>query len=158
MSRDITAELDFLRESNNIEDVWDDRSLMGAWWAWDWLLRQERFTSFVVKTVHQILMQDQPLDRDLHGRYRTCAVYVGNHQGASWEQIPGLIDDWIAHIHRSDDWQADHVAYERIHPFVDGNGRTGRMFMNWQRLRLGLPVLVIRESEKREYYRWFAGD
>ena len=51
--------------------------------------------------------------------------------------------------------KASHIAYERIHPFIDGNGRTGRMFMNWQRLKAGLPILVIKEKEKQEYYKWF---
>lgn len=49
-----------------------------------------------------------------------------------------------------------HVEYEIIHPFVDGNGRTGRMFMNWERLKGGLPILVIHEGEEQqEYYKWF---
>jgi len=48
-----------------------------------------------------------------------------------------------------------HINFEKIHPFIDGNGRIGRMLLNWQRVKLGLPVLVIKESEKQEYYKWF---
>ena len=49
----------------------------------------------------------------------------------------------------------NHVKFESIHPFVDGNGRTGRLLMNWIRIKIGLPILVIKESEKFEYYKWF---
>jgi len=48
-----------------------------------------------------------------------------------------------------------HVHYEAIHPFIDGNGRTGRMFMNYWRVKVGLPILVIKELERHEYYEWF---
>lgn len=48
-----------------------------------------------------------------------------------------------------------HVDFEVIHPFVDGNGRMGRILMNWTRIKVGLPILIIREREKQQYYRWF---
>jgi Fic family protein len=54
-----------------------------------------------------------------------------------------------------ENWKDHHIRYEHIHPFVDGNGRTGRMFMNWERLKAGLPLLVIKESKKYDYYDWF---
>lgn len=49
-----------------------------------------------------------------------------------------------------------HVAFEDVHPFPDGNGRTGRVLYNWHRLRLGLPIHVIHEGDEQyEYYQWF---
>jgi len=48
-----------------------------------------------------------------------------------------------------------HIQFEKIHPFEDGNGRTGRILMNIQRLKVGLPILVIYDKEKFEYYKWF---
>ena len=47
------------------------------------------------------------------------------------------------------------VIFNIIHPFEDGNGRTSRILMNIQRLNLGLPLLIIKESEKQKYYDWF---
>lgn len=46
-----------------------------------------------------------------------------------------------------------HVFYERIHPFLDGNGRTGRMIMFRECLRNGLVPFIVLDAEKEEYYR-----
>lgn len=48
-----------------------------------------------------------------------------------------------------------HIKFEHIHPFVDGNGRIGRLLYNWHRLRLGLPIKIIYYKNRREYYDWF---
>ena len=48
-----------------------------------------------------------------------------------------------------------HIMFEHIHPFEDGNGRTGRILMNIQRLKIGLPILIIYEKHKFKYYDWF---
>lgn len=46
-----------------------------------------------------------------------------------------------------------HVFYERIHPFLDGNGRTGRMITFRECLRGGLVPSIVLDAEKAEYYR-----
>jgi len=45
-----------------------------------------------------------------------------------------------------------HAKFENIHPFADGNGRTGRLAMNYLLVRLGHPFLVIHEEDRRAYY------
>ena len=49
----------------------------------------------------------------------------------------------------------DRIWFEKNHPFEDGNGRTGRILLNWQRLQYGLPLLIIESYKKEEYYKWF---
>lgn len=46
-----------------------------------------------------------------------------------------------------------HVFYERIHPFLDGNGRTGCIIMFRECLRNGLVPFIVLDAEKAEYYR-----
>ena len=45
-----------------------------------------------------------------------------------------------------------HHEFEHIHPFIDGNGRTGRLWLNALRLRCGYPWLTVRFAERHSYY------
>ena len=49
-----------------------------------------------------------------------------------------------------------HIDFENLHPFRDGNGRTGRILMNIQMINSNLPLLIIHQGEEQqEYYKWF---
>lgn len=152
-------ELTFLKESNAIEGVYDDDSLKQAVFAWEYLKKERELTPGVVLKTHKILMLNQRLRPDEKGYFRKCQVYVGGREGLEWPFIPGFIEAWcaasmtLATIITPVDL---HIAYEKIHPFVDGNGRTGRMFLNWTRLKITEePLLIIKASERQDYYQWF---
>ncbi len=46
-----------------------------------------------------------------------------------------------------------HEKFERIHPFYDGNGRTGRMILNLMLLKRNLPPILVKNRTRKEYYR-----
>lgn len=161
-------EIKFLKESNAIEDVWDDDSLKQAKYAWNYLKKQKMMTEDVVLKTHKILMLHQPLRPDQRGYFRKCRVWVGDREGIPYYDIPLKIGGWCFSTNQYIGNDSDksiktkeeickqhHVYYEKIHPFVDGNGRTGRMFLNWMRLQMGLPLFIILEAEKWNYYKWF---
>lgn len=90
------------------------------------------------------------------------AIIGADFQTASSQQTPFLMQQWVDNLeYRLDisDRKEDkvsviveaHIEFERIHPFPDGNGRTGRMLMNYSLLNEGIAPLIIEGKDKLEY-------
>lgn len=145
--------IEWIRESNLIEGVdeidEDRRSLR----AWNWLCKQPFLTLEVVLKLHHKIMR-RKLGCEA-GRLRTCNVYVGNRTCPHYDLVPQLLHYWLHGYAKVLSPEKAHVEFEKIHPFVDGNGRTGRMIMNWQRIHEGLDPLCIKAAERWAYYEWF---
>jgi len=166
MKDDIIKE--FIKESNAIEGVYDEKENKQSLLVWNYLTGNFFLTPKVVLETHHILMQNL-LPEYEKGFFRRDYVMVNGRLGIDPDDILSSISRWAERVRddilglvdgsneqKEGILKQRHIEYEKIHPFIDGNGRTGRMFMNWQRLRMGLPILVIKESEKHEYYKWFA--
>ena len=105
--------------------------------------------------------------RHMQGEYRDTTVYIGNLSEAVYyppdpEDIPELMKSWIRETNIEsvtvkeifEKIAANHIRFERIHPFADGNGRTGRMIINQQLINNGLLPVSIRPTGKyREAFR-----
>ncbi len=110
---------------------------------------------------HQMLIGG--IDDNIAGRFRGKGEYVrvGTHIAPSPEQIERLIDGLLINYSSNHiDYFLDqiakfHLEFEHIHPFCDGNGRIGRVLINFQLLKLGFPRIIIRDKEKDIYYRAF---
>jgi len=112
----------------------------------------------MVLLLHKMLMSN--IKEDIAGRFRLAGEYVkvGNHIAAAPEQIEGLLDKLFI------DYKTDHLSFvikkiakfhvnfEHIHPFMDGNGRMGRVIINFQLYRNGFPGIIIRNKDKKVYY------
>ena len=48
-----------------------------------------------------------------------------------------------------------HIAFESIHPFIDGNGRTGRLILNLELIRNGFPPINVKFTDRKRYYDAF---
>lgn len=53
---------------------------------------------------------------------------------------------------------ATHLEFERIHPFSDGNGRTGRLLINYELLRHDIPPIVIPKDERTRYFEMLSSN
>lgn len=148
-----------LKESNAIEGVYDKASISCANRAWKYLITYDSMNTQLILYAHKLLMANQTIDSKYKGRYRDVPVYIG---GVRKSDPPLIIENklkqWCHKVNQNGDPIDMHVLFEDIHPFIDGNGRMGRILLNWQRVKKDLPLLVYTEDERQEYYKLFKKD
>lgn len=153
--------LEFLKESNAIEQVYGEQALTDAREAWDYAYENRKtLTVNDVLEIHFLLLQN--LDPEIAGKWRDCDVYIGGHRKKFFHEsvfIEGVTKtlEQMALKEKDDAFtRLVHVEFERLHPFTDGNGRTGRILYAMHRLNLGLPLHIIHVGEEQKaYYQWF---
>lgn len=148
----------WIRESNLIEDVdsvSEDKRCLRAWNK----LQHKKVGLDTILWLHKTLMWN--LDRPIAGKGRwklLVNVRVGGHVCPHYIEVYEKLITWIFNFplqKTEEEIRRYHVEFEKIHPFVDGNGRVGRMLMNWQRKLAGLEPLCIKADERHAYYEWF---
>jgi Fic family protein len=101
-------------------------------------------------------------DSEAPGAFReqNIAPFPGGMKPPSWTDVPAAIRDWLRDVSKlpTADLQierlaASHARFERIHAFLDGNGRTGRLLLNLLLLRLGYSPAIIYLRERGRYLR-----
>ena len=116
----------------------------------------------LIVLIHQMLIGG--IDDAIAGRFRREGEYVrvGAYIAPAPEHVERMIE--TSRLEYSSDlgtYFLDRIArfhldFETIHPFCDGNGRIGRVIINFQLLQHGLPRIIIRNKEKDVYYRAFS--
>jgi fido (protein-threonine AMPylation protein) len=149
---------DHIRHSNLIEGIDDPAEDVRSLEAWEWLQEQRTLSQPVILELHKRITIAQ-LGDDA-GRFRSVPVTVGGHYPPNGMVMKGRLYGWG--IKMIDQWSVVdpkemHVEFEKIHPFIDGNGRTGRMIMWWHEKKLGREPTLIRsnEADRQYYYDWF---
>lgn len=126
------------------------------------LAKQDKdLSEFDIKSIHNLVLADRPEDR---GTFRRVNVRIA---GALTTPVqPYLIEPkieellnnynvWSKSMHIVERVANFHLQFESIHPFIDGNGRTGRLIMNLQLIKEGLPAINIKFADRRKYYDAF---
>ena len=121
----------------------------------------DALTKDLILLLHQMLIGG--IDDSIAGRFRKSGefVRVGAHIAPAPEQVEQLIKAALLEyssnldIYFLDKIAKFHLEFETIHPFCDGNGRIGRVIVNFQLLQYGFPRVIIRNKEKDAYYQAF---
>lgn len=112
-----------------------------------------------IKNIHAIVLKG--IDNENAGRYRTENVIIS---GASHIPPDAIIvpESMEKLIYRYDEWKEKyhpiivaallHAEFVKIHPFIDGNGRTARLLMNFEVMKNGYPPIIIKNEERHKYY------
>jgi len=125
------------------------------------LLNEEPLTIAIVKDIHADLTDRLQYDRGQFKKNENM-ILGAEFQTASPSETPLLMAQLIDNLaYRLEHSESDdekliaildtHIQFERIHPFSDGNGRTGRMILNYSLLQQGFPPLIIEKETKAEY-------
>ena len=126
------------------------------------LAKQDKdLSEYDIKSIHNLVLADRPEDR---GTFRRVNVRIA---GALTNPVqPYLIEPkieellnnykvWSESMHIVERVAIFHLQFESIHPFIDGNGRTGKLIMNLQLIKEGLPAINIKFADRRKYYDAF---
>ena len=115
----------------------------------------------VIKNIHALVLMNRPEDK---GVYRRIPVKI---MGAYTEPVqPYLIEPKMTELLAADNERKGvlhdiervarfHLEFEGIHPFIDGNGRTGRLLMNLELIKCGYPPINVKFADRKRYYDAF---
>lgn len=116
----------------------------------------------VMLLLHKMLISN--IRDEIAGRFRNESewVRVGSHIAADPSHIGGMLSEMLTTYFTSSQEHIVkriarfHLTFENIHPFVDGNGRIGRVLNNYQLIRAGHVPINIKFIDRAKYYDAFA--
>ncbi len=123
--------------------------------------RNEELTEKTIKTLHSLVLMH---DRANAGVYRNLPVRISGavHTPPQPYLVPVQMEQLIADYatmktdnHIIDAIAEFHLRFEGIHPFIDGNGRTGRLILNLELIKAGLLPINVKYTDRRKYYDCF---
>ena len=125
------------------------------------LQNNEEFNERFIKKLNETINIDI---KDIEG-YRTVQAFIqgSEHIPPEPEKVPNLM---MLYIYNYNHDEQDiftkiakyHIDFEKIHPFEDGNGRTGRLLINYELLKNNLPPVVITKEDRVKYFEFLRND
>ncbi len=155
--------IDFLEQSNLIESVGVE-GMDDSVKAYEYLMAiKAPLTKEHLLEIHRLVLKT--LKPSIAGKIRKGLVMVGGRYCPPAKEIPEKLERFFELVnHKRKEFsrtekevycKLTHIDFEKMHPFMDGNGRVGRLILNWQRKQMGLPLLIIQNNRKYDYYNWF---
>jgi Fic family protein len=120
------------------------------------LKSKEKISEQILLAWHkEIFKETKP---DIAGTFRNYQVRVGSYIAPDWRNVENLIAQLVNFVNQSKLNSVElaaraHYIFEKIHPFGDGNGRIGRLLMNYILWKNGYPMLIIEYKKRKSYYK-----
>ena len=130
-------------------------------YAQDIASKEVDLTENIIKNIHSLVLMNRPEDK---GVYRRIPVRI---MGAYTEPVqPYMIEPKMTELLENNMARENkmsiierialfHLEFEGIHPFIDGNGRTGRLILNLDLIRNGYPPINVKFTDRKRYYDAF---
>ena len=148
---------DIITKDHDIREIYEAKNLAGVM---QHLLENpsEPLSIDSILAMHKSLLSH--IQDDVAGRFRMGKewVRIGAHIGANPQFTSGLMSDLLEKYHNDDQSHIlhkiahFHAEFETIHPFVDGNGRIGRVLINHQLMSAGYPPIIVQSKSKNTSY------
>jgi Fic family protein len=125
--------------------------------------KKHTISEHLIKNLHQLVTKG--IEKEWAGRYRSGKVIIGGtkHEPPEAILLPNLMNDlikWTSKnqklLHPIELAAILHHKFVHIHPFFDGNGRTGRLLMNTVIMQAGYPLTIILNNDRKKYYKVLA--
>ncbi|WP_347557680.1 Fic family protein [Robbsia sp. KACC 23696] len=118
----------------------------------------EPLTEWQLRNIHRLVLK--AIDDDQAGRYRSENVAISGPRTTPVDhlQLPQTMADFVSWYGRAGlmspvERAAElHTRFVKNHPFIDGNGLTGRLLLNFELMKSGYPPAVIRKEDRLAYY------
>ena len=121
------------------------------------LQNNEEFDERFIKKINETINKDIKDTKS----YRTVQVFIqgSEHIPPAPEKVPNLMMYYIYNYNHDNQDIFNkiakyHIDFEQIHPFEDGNGRTGRLLINYELLKNNLPPVVIAKESRVKYFEF----
>nr|WP_269453123.1 Fic family protein [Paenibacillus elgii] len=112
-------------------------------------------SELVIKNIHSLILLSEPLDR---GIYRRCSIHTVKQCNSYTEslitlkQLKTLVKEINKkNLHPIESASLFHLRFDELHPFINGNGHTARLILNFLLMRNGYPPVNIKFFDCKRY-------
>ena len=113
----------------------------------------------LIKDIHYLVLADKKDDRGVYRRIPVRIIGAAHEPVQPYLIIPKMEELLEQYKNSKEDIVTKlarfHIEFEDIHPFIDGNGRTGRLLINLELMKAGYPPIDIKFSDRLKYYEAF---
>lgn len=125
----------------------------------DMIANEEKLTEWNLKSIHNLILKK--IDNVNAGRYRKENVLISGatHIPPKHFEVDYLMQKMVKEY--TNEWKAYHPVvratllhgeFVKIHPFIDGNGRTARLLLNFELMKSGFVPIIIKNDQRASYY------